>query len=99
MYLGFGDAPDRWGASFVKVVGFFPPGSYVRLVNGECGVVMRRGLKANAPKVMALTSRQGTPLGEPVLRDTAEAAFAVQASLPPGEVKVLVNVAQLLLRC
>lgn len=99
MYLGFGDAPDRWGASFVKVTGFFPPGSYVRLVNGECGVVMRRGLRANAPKVMALISRQGTPLGEPVLRDTADAACSVQASLPPGEVKVVVNVAQLLLRC
>lgn len=99
MYLGFGEAPDRWGAAFVKVIGFFPPGSYVRLVNGECGVVMRRGQKANTPKVMALISRLGTPLGEPVLRDTAEAAFAVQASLPPGEVKVVVNVAQLVARC
>ena len=98
LYLGFGDAPDRWGSLFVKTIGFFPPGSYVKLANGECGVVVRRGEKANAPKVMSLTSRLGTPLGEPVLRDTAEAACAVQASLPPGDVKVLVNVERLILR-
>ncbi|WP_291015242.1 HD domain-containing phosphohydrolase [Hydrogenophaga sp.] len=99
LYLGFGHTPDRWGALFVKVIGFFPPGSYVRLANGETGVVVRRGQKANTPKVMSLISRMGTPLGEPVLRDTAQAACAVQASLPPGEVKVAINVAQLLARC
>ena len=98
LYLGFGDAPDRWGSLFVKTIGFFPPGSYVKLVNGECGVVVRRGDKANAPKVMSLVSRQGTPLGEAALRDTAEAAHAVQASLPPGDVKVLVNVQRLIAR-
>lgn len=99
LYLGFGQVPDRWGSLFVKAIGFFPPGSYVRLVNGECGVVVRRGEIANAPKVMALTSRQGTPLGEPVLRDTAEAAHAVQTSLKPGELKVMVNVERLIARC
>lgn len=95
-YLGFGATPDRWGSLFVKAIGFFPPGSYVRLVNGECGVVVRRGEIANAPRVMVLVGRTGTPLGEPVLRDTAEAAFAVQTSLPPGEVKVVVNVERLI---
>jgi hypothetical protein len=99
LYLGFGETPDRWGGLFVKAIGFFPPGSFVRLVNGECGVVVRRGEMANSPKVMALTGRLGTPLGEPVLRDTAEAACAVQASLPPGELKVVVNVERLIARC
>ncbi len=99
LYMGFGRTPDRWGALFVKTVGFFPPGSYVRLVQGECGVVVRRGGKANEPKVMVLTGRQGLPLGEPVLRDTADPAWAVQAGLPPGEVKVVANVARLISRC
>ncbi|MDP2262256.1 MAG: HD domain-containing phosphohydrolase [Hydrogenophaga sp.] len=99
LYLGAGPTPDRWGALFVKCMGFFPPGSYVRLVNGESGIVVRRGAKANGPRVMSLIGRQGLPLGEPVLRDTSEAAWAVQASLPPGEVKVVVNVARLIARC
>lgn len=99
LYLGFGSAPDRLGTLFVKSVGFFPPGSYVRLVNGEHAVVVRRGQKANAPRVMVLTGRHGLPLGEPVLRDSSEPAWAVQSSLPPGEVKVTVNIERLLARC
>lgn len=99
LYMGFDQMPDRLGALFVKHIGFFPPGSHVRLLNGELGVVVRRGARANAPKVISLVGRQGMPLGEPVLRDTADPAYAVQASLPPGEVKVVVNVAKLIARC
>ena len=99
LYLGAGQMPDRWGAQFVKCIGFFLPGSYVSLANGESGIVVRRGVKVNAPKVMSLTGRQGMPLGEPVLRDTSEPAWAVQTGLPPGAVKVGVNVARLIARC
>lgn len=99
LYLGAGPTPDRWGALFVKCIGFFPPGSYVSLVNGESGVVVRRGAKANTPRVMSLTGRHGLPLGEPVLRDTSDPACAVQTGLPPGAVKVVVSVARLIARC
>ncbi|NIM41202.1 MAG: hypothetical protein GTN84_08865 [Hydrogenophaga sp.] len=99
LYMGGHRAPDQLGALFVKSVGFYPPGSYVRLASDELGVVVRRGAKANEPKVFALVGRQGLPLGEPVLRDTADPAWAVKASLPPGEVKVIVNVERLIARC
>jgi len=99
LYMGGHRAPDQLGALFVKSVGFYPPGSYVRLASDELGVVVRRGAKANEPKVFALVGRQGLPLGEPVLRDTAEPTWAVKASLPPGEVKVIVNVDRLIARC
>lgn len=99
LYMGGHRAPDQLGALFVKSVGFYPPGSYVRLASDELGVVVRRGAKANEPKVFALVGRQGLPLGEPVLRDTADPAWAVKASLPPGEVKVIVNVDRLIARC
>ncbi len=69
-------------------MGLYPPGSYVRLAGGERGVVVRRGAKANAPKVLVLVGRQGLPLGEPALRDTADAPWAAAAALAPGEVKV-----------
>lgn len=99
LYLGFDQLPDRLGALFVKRIGFFMPGTCVGLVNGERGVVVRRGAKANSPKVVSLVGRLGHPLGEPVLRDTAHPEFAVQASLPAGELKVVVNVAKLIARC
>lgn len=99
LYLGARRGPDPLGAQFVKCIGFYPPGSYVRLVNDELGVVVRRGAKANTPRVFALVGKHGLPLGEPALRDTADPAYAVQDSLPPGVVKVLVNPGKLIARC
>lgn len=98
LYLGPGQQPDPLGALFVKHIGFYPPGSYVRLASGELGVVARRGMKANAPRVFAIVGRQGLPLGEPALRDTQEPAHEVRASVLPDEVKVVVNVPRLLAR-
>ena len=98
LYLGADQKPDPLGALFVKSVGFYPPGSYVRLANDEVAVVVKRGERANTPVVCSIVGRQGLPLGEPVMRDTANPVFEVRASLAPGEVRVVVNVAKLLSR-
>jgi HD-GYP domain-containing protein (c-di-GMP phosphodiesterase class II) len=98
LYLGPDQQPDALGALFVKHIGFYPPGSYVRLASGEVAVVTRRGAKANAPQVFAIVGRQGMPLGEPTWRDTQDPAHEIKASLPPGDVRVVVNVPRLLSR-
>jgi HD-GYP domain-containing protein (c-di-GMP phosphodiesterase class II) len=98
LYLGPDQQPDPLGALFVKNIGFYPPGSYVRLASGEVAVVARRGARANAPLVFAIVGRQGMPLGEPTLRDTQDPAHEIKAGLPPAEVRVVVNVARLLER-
>ena len=98
LYLGPDHNPDPLGALFIKIIGFYPPGSYVRLASGELAVVARRGSKANAPTVFAIVGRQGLPLGEPSLRDTTDPAFEVKAGLAPGDVKVTVSVDKLLAR-
>lgn len=96
LFMGADHQPDALGALFVKHVGIYPPGSYVRLANGEVAVVVRRGAKANAPQVMSIVGRQGLPLGEPTPRDTQSAACEVKAGLTPGDVRVVVNVPRLL---
>ncbi len=98
LYLGADRQPDPLGALFIKHIGLYPPGSYVRLASGELAVVMKRGARAHAPLVFSLVGRQGLPLGEPALRDTQDPAHEVRESLPPGEVKVVVNVPRLLAR-
>jgi HD-GYP domain-containing protein (c-di-GMP phosphodiesterase class II) len=98
LYLGADQTPDPLGALFIKNIGFYPPGSYVRLASGELAVVARRGSKANAPVVFAIVGRQGLPLGEPTLRDTTDPAYEVKAGLAPGDVKVTVSVDKLLAR-
>jgi HD-GYP domain-containing protein (c-di-GMP phosphodiesterase class II) len=96
VYLGPDGQPNALGAAFVKALGVYIPGSYVRLVNGEVAVVARRGRRANAPVVFAIVGRQGLPLGEPALRDTADRNYEVKASVPADEVKVRVSAAKLL---
>ena len=75
----------------IKEIGIYPPGSYVRLNNGETAIVTARGAQAHSPTVYSLVNGAGMPLGEPVLRDTQAANFAVSAIVPRNKVMVMVN--------
>lgn len=88
--------PDEAGAALIKCVGLYPPGSLVRLANGEVGIVVRRGHSANEPLVAALLGKSGAPLSDPVPRDTRLATQAVAASLAPHELRLLINMDRLL---
>lgn len=88
--------PDEAGAALIKVVGLYPPGSIVRLANGEVGIVFKRGFSANEPLVAALIGKSGSPLSNPVPRDTRLASQAIAASLAPAELKLRVSLDALL---
>ena len=88
--------PDEAGAALIKTVGLYPPGSIVRLANGEVGMVFKRGFSANEPLVAALLGKSGSPLSAPVPRDTRLASQAITASLAPAELKLRVNLDALL---
>lgn len=98
VYLGPDGQPHPLGAAFVKTLGAYIPGSYVRLASGEVAVVVRRGRRANTPWVLSVVGRQGLPLGEPALRDTSEPAHAVKAGVAADEVKVRLQPARVLAR-
>ncbi|MCH7342494.1 hypothetical protein LZ017_03765 [Pelomonas sp. CA6] len=87
---------DEAGAALLSAVGLYPPGSLVRLVSGEQGMVLRRGPRPNEPRVAALLGKSGTPLSDPVPRDTRQSAHAVAASLAPHELKLRLNYDKLL---
>lgn len=86
--MGPGGVPDEIGGALLKAVGLYPPGSFVELVNGEMGIVVARGRRANLPFVASLMSGSGNLLGEPLLRDTIERRFAVKAAVAPAMVRV-----------
>jgi len=88
--------PDEAGAALIKTTGLYPPGSLVRLANGEVGMVIKRGHSATEPLVASLLGKSGNPLSEPVSRDTRLASQAIAASLAPHELKLRVNVDKLL---
>lgn len=97
VYLDERGQPDEAGSALIKAVGLYPPGSLVRLANGEVGMVVKRGYSANEPLVAALIGKSGAPLSAPVPRDTRLATQSVSASVAPREIKLRINL-DLLLR-
>lgn len=87
-YLNEQQRPDDAGAAIIKAMGLYPPGTHVQLASGEVAVVLRRGLRANEPRVASIVGRSGTPLGEPTVRDTRLRAYEVKSSVAPKDVRV-----------
>lgn len=80
----------------VKEIGIYPPGAIVRLVNGETGVVYKRGTTAKSPLVAVLTNATGMPMLKPVLRNTAnDPATAVGMALSRDKIMIGVNFEQI----
>jgi hypothetical protein len=83
--------PDAIGATMLRILGLYPPGSYVRLTNGELAVVTRRGTKAHTPLVVSLRSRDGTMLSKLQIKDTSNPAHGVQRVLLARDLKIVLN--------
>ena len=77
--------------AMASVMGFYPPGTYVQLANGEVAVVIARGARATAPHAASLINPKGMPLGDYIYRDTRQAAYAVRAPLAASQVNVRVQ--------
>ena len=86
--LGSDGRPDEIGGAMLKVVGLYPPGSFVALANGELAIVVGRGERANLPRVAALVSPRGSPLGEPLPRDTQDERYSVKHAVASAQVRV-----------
>ncbi len=88
--------PDAVGATILRVLGLYPPGSYVCLANGELAVVTRRGAKAHTPVVASLKLVDDSLIGRPVRRDTSLPAFAVRRAAVASEFRMVLNHERLL---
>ncbi|THB73789.1 MAG: HD domain-containing protein [Gammaproteobacteria bacterium] len=69
---------------FIRDMGFFPPGSVVKLMNGDIALVTHRGKSATQPIVQSIIGPRGAPFEKPVPRNTSHNAFAVK-DLEPDE--------------
>lgn len=87
---------DEAGASLIKAMGVYSPGSFVRLASQEIGVVVRRGANTTSPRTAVVINKQGMPTGEFPLRDTSQPAYKIVASVPHREVKVQLPLERLL---
>ncbi|HYD96225.1 MAG TPA: HD domain-containing phosphohydrolase [Noviherbaspirillum sp.] len=82
-------------AYFIKELGTTPPGSFVRLQNGEIGVVTRRGKTAATPVVHAFIGPRGAPLTFPIQRDTGKELYTVREALSSDQAMLPFSMQQL----
>jgi hypothetical protein len=95
-YLDATGLPDAIGATMLRVLGLYPPGSFVRLANREVAVVTRRGEKTHTPIVVGIRRANGFPFSNPPRRDTSDPAYQIQRGLLAGDVKMVLNHQQIL---
>lgn len=73
---------NPFGELLVREVGLYPPGTLVKLANGETGVVFKRGRTARSPQVLVLIDAKGMHCSKQILRDSGEEACAIAAVIP-----------------
>ena len=86
--LGRSGHPDSIGATLLRVLGLYPPGTWVTLANGETGIVIARGTRAHTPIVAALRRADGGLLIQPARRDTQLRSHAVVRGITSHDVRV-----------
>ena len=96
IYKGEEGKPNLLGAAFVKSIGIYIPGSYVKLANGEVSVVIKRGINAHTPYVASIIGMRGAPNQDPVLRDTSEPGFEIKEGISANQVRLRTNWEELL---
>ena len=79
---------DEVGTALVRILGVSPPGTFVKLINGETAVVLRRGIKPGEPYVASVLNRNDEPIAEPRLRDTSRENLSIQSTLTATTVRV-----------
>jgi HD-GYP domain-containing protein (c-di-GMP phosphodiesterase class II) len=79
------------GSAMAQAVGFYPPGSYVQLINGDTAVCVQRGARANMPWVISIADKDGMPITKYLCKDTADPHNAIASAVTFEKVNVAVN--------
>jgi HD-GYP domain-containing protein (c-di-GMP phosphodiesterase class II) len=80
---------------FIKVLGLYPPGTFVNLKNKEIAIISHRGADHNSSKVYSLVKPNGELFAAPIRRDTSVDAYKIAEAIYPVEADVHVNLQQI----
>lgn len=80
---------DAAAAALVKAIGVCPHGTYVRLINDEVAVVLRRGKRVNQPLVASVLAASSSSQVRMRLIDTARPEFMVNGGMLAADLDIL----------
>lgn len=67
---------------FIKELGVYPPGAFVKLINAETAIVIKRGQESTAPTVCSLVNPLGELYARPIRRDSRKQEYTIQEICP-----------------
>jgi HD domain len=82
------------GAVLIRELGIYPVGTFVRLLNGEVGVVSRKGLNSTTPYVQSFIGPRGAPLDVFLQRDTRGDLSSIRDVLSADQVDASIRMDQ-----
>jgi len=91
MVLAHTETTATFRQAMVAALGFYPPGTYVQLANGETAVSISRGGRATTPHVASIVNTDGMPLSKYTYHDTSQSPFAVRKPVSADLVNIHVN--------
>jgi hypothetical protein len=91
IYVGAEGEAASVGAAMATAIGFYPPGSYVQLANGDIAVAVHRGAKANQPWVVSVLDRNSMPISRYVAREAVAGDAAIAAPVNYETVRVTIS--------
>lgn len=68
---------ERLATMFIKELGVYPPGTMVKLANGEIAVAVRRSTDGAHPQLRCVIGKDGAPLAYPQIRDSRNPETAI----------------------
>ena len=68
---------ERLAMMFIKELGVYPPGTMVKLSNGEIAVAVRRTTDGAHPQLRCVIGKDGAPLAYPQIRDSRNPETAI----------------------
>jgi hypothetical protein len=80
------------GSAMAQAAGFYPPGTYVMLANGETALSVQRGERANTPWVISILDKDGVALGKYLCKETTTPACTIAGGVTAENVRVTVNI-------
>lgn len=87
--------PSELMQRFIKTIGVYPPGSWVRLADGETAIVTHRQSNSSTPMVRSFVSRLDEPFPRPMLRDTSDPDYRITGISEPPDKRVRIHMSSL----
>jgi HD-GYP domain-containing protein (c-di-GMP phosphodiesterase class II) len=91
MVMGAEGVTQGIASAMAQAAGFYPPGTYVKLANGETALSVQRGERANTPWVVPILDKDGVAIAKHLCKQTTTPATTIAAAVSAESMRVTLS--------